>query len=481
MKAPPSRRVPWGVLLAALLALLAPAAPRALADEGDARNPAYDRVTLRNGNVFEGRIVTETESELVIALPSLSGGGGRITVPRAMVARVEHGTDRSPLPGSEDALRDAWYLLGSGGMPLGTRHLLLRQVRGTDGNGWLLQEETLLFARGPHIPPVRTTRSETVDLRFLPLRMLYREVGEGSRDPAGPRRYERIVTGRVENGTWQGMRDDGGGAERSSFALPAGVRGRLGTREHLLRRRGVGLEAVTYFDVEAGRLVEARAGYTALGARDATGPYDEFVWEEDGVRLVSRFRDAEVLVEAVAEGVVATPATREQAEAAAAEVGAAVESGEVGRVTLSEVGVSFKLPGTSWSLARAESVPGAEGWRKVANVESAYHVADVRIEWDPEGARLAPGPAEAEARLLQRLGSVCPDLRAVEPRAPLADVPGAWRILLRGTLRGETVYTIAVVLDRGASRVLFLAACPEASWREARPAIEALLASIRPL
>jgi hypothetical protein len=398
-----------------------------------------------------------------------------------MVARVEHGTDRTPLPGAADVVRDAWYLLGSGALPLGTRHLQLRAVSGDGQRGWLLQEETVLFARGPHIPPVRTTRSETVDMRFFPLRLLYREVGDASGDPAGPGRYEKVATGRVVGGVWHGMRDVGGGGERVALPLPAGVRGRLGAREHLLRRRELGIEDVTFLDVASGGLVTVRAGYTSLGARDDTGPYDEFVWEEDGARLVSRFRGAEALLETVAEGVAATPATEAQARAAAVEVGAAAAAGEVGSVTLAQIGVAFRLPGTSWSLARAEASPLVQGWRKVAEVRSAYHVSDVRIEWDPEGAGLAPGPDEAEARLLMRLRTACPDLEIVEPRSALEGVPQAWRMTLRGTLRGETVHTVVVVLDRGPARVLFLAACPEASWREAESPIESLVASIRRL
>ena len=81
---------------------------------------------------------------------------------------------------------------------------------------------------------------------------------------------------------------------------------------------------------------------------------------------------------------------------------------------------------------------------------------------------------EAEARLIDRLRRICPDLHIVRDRRPLGGtgVPGsAWRLDFEGTLRGERVRTVAVVVDRGDGRVLFLAACPTVSWGEASASV----------
>ena len=85
---------------------------------------------------------------------------------------------------------------------------------------------------------------------------------------------------------------------------------------------------------------------------------------------------------------------------------------------------------------------------------------------------------------------MCPDLKVVHTRRDIA-VEGAapegaprraaWRMDFLGTLKGERVRTVAVMLDQGEGRGLFLVACPDVSWAQASRSIESLVKSIRRL
>jgi len=469
--------VPALALLAALLL------PAALADEGT--TIVRDRIQLDNGRTYDGVIVHEDECSVILEMTSESGGKGRMTFPRARIARIERNIGTAGARPAAGAVRDAWYLLHSSGHLVGARHLLLKHVRSGGDAGWRLEETIEHFPRGPRVPAATYVRTERVDLAFHPLALHFREVGEASIDPDGPRRYERILSGSVRSGMWDALVHEGETSGRRLVALPEDGRARLGAREHLLRERRVGLVSVELLDPAVPGLVRVRAGYTALDAVDDAGRrYDEFVWEEDGVRRVSRFQDAEVIEETIADGVVATPATPAQVDAARAEAARNRDEGEPGLVRLAELGIALRLPDRSWSVDRVETSTLATGWRKVAQATSPLHVADVRIEWDPEGAAMAPTPEEAATRLLQRLKTACPDLRVVDARRALAlDPPGqpAWRMEVTGTLKGERIRTIAVVVDQGQGRALLLVACPEVSWSQASRSIEMLVDSIRRL
>lgn len=459
-----------------------------------------DRVHLQNGRSFEGRIIAQDAESVVLELASEDGGRGRMRFPLTMVRRIERGTTR-PAPRSPGSVRDTWYLLKSGPHVVGSRRLVLRHVRPGGCPGWRIEETIEHFARGVHVPAVNIFHQEVCDLAFRPSRLLYREVGEASPDPQGPRRYERIQTGAVQDGIWDALLHVGGEAEQRKLRVPNGARGRLGTREHLLRRREVGLVEVVYFDAGNAVPVTVRAGYTGFGLPDGQGGvFDEFVWEEAGVRLVSRFENCEIVEEAVADGVVAVPATEAQVEAARAERGG--RGGDPSLVRLADLGLTLRIPDPSWTFARVEAPLTASGWRKVAVLECRPLVADVRIEWDPAGATVAPSAAEASQRLMQRLRAWCPDLRVLRPLQPLAlrsaaatgegtaggvgaRVAGreaaaqpAWRMDFTGTLKGERVRTVAVIVDRGRGRVLLLVACPEVSWPQVARAVDKLVASL---
>ncbi len=137
------------------------------------------------------------------------------------------------------------------------------------------------------------------------------------------------------------------------------------------------------------------------------------------------------------------------------------------------------MPGTAWKVERSVASATDAGPRVLARMSNPVHVSDVRVETDPDGVLAAPRVEDAEARLLERLRGVCPDLTIVGVRAPHPRVPRAWRIDLRGTLRGERVRTIAVFVDRAPARVLLLLACPEVSWEGARAGLEQIVASLR--
>jgi len=63
----------------------------------------------------------------------------------------------------------------------------------------------------------------------------------------------------------------------------------------------------------------------------------------------------------------------------------------------------------------------------------------------------------------------------------LKELEGGWRIELEGTLRGDKVRTIAVVVDRAPGRLLVLLACPDSAWKDGRAAVERFVESIHRL
>jgi hypothetical protein len=459
-----------------------PAAARPPEPPPAAPSRPLDEVTLFTGAVFEGWITHEDARSVVLELPSECGGSGKIQLPRERIRAIRRATDPRHRSSPED-LRDAWFLLQSGGRIVGTRRLSLRRVTTPDGPpGWMLEERLTHFGHGPHVPEIRIEQREAVDLIFRPLRTEYREVGEAPSHPSAPGRYERFVLGNVERGTWRGRSGNAGDLASTELPLPDGVRGRLGTREDLLRRRETGLGSVTFLETSGQRLATARAGYSALDLSDGQGgTYDEFVWEEGGRRLTTRLAGGRILSEEVAEGVVAIAASEAQAQAAQAGANDPTGRGTGEAIVLPEVGLAFELPGPSWSYERVERSPSASGPRVVGRMSTPIHVADVRIEWDPDGAAAAPGFEEGRARLFHRLRAVCPDLAVVEVARRVEGLTQAWRVTMRGTLKGESVYTVAVVVDRGPSRTVFLCACPEASWDACRESFDAFAASLRSL
>jgi hypothetical protein len=459
----------------------APAFPPPAPLAGENPPVEEDEVELKTGTVWRGHVTEESEACVVVETLTTDGGVMRLRFKRAEVHAVRRGPAGRARPAVPQAIRDQWFLLRSRGETVGVRRLALRTARVDGGPGFRLEESVVHFAQGRHIPGTRIDRSEEVDMRFLPRRLFFREVGDPSSQAGGPTGYERGIAGRVADGLWQPTLKTGDAPDIPPSRVPEGIRGRLGLREHLLRgERAVGVVDVEFLDPALGGVVTARAGFTAVES-SATGRGDEFAWEEGGRRLLVRFRGTEILEEEIAEGVTAVPVAQTQAEAAEKEARKGVADPESRDVTIAEAGIAFTLPGPDWTLAKPVGSAVDAGRRVVARLETPATMSDVRVEWDPEGAVGAASPAEAEASLLLYLRTACPDLAVTEKRRALAGVENAWRLGVEGTLRGDKVRTIAVVLDRGRGRVLVLAACPIASWASGERALETFVASIRGL
>jgi hypothetical protein len=182
----------------------------------------------------------------------------------------------------------------------------------------------------------------------------------------------------------------------------------------------------------------------------------------------------------MADGLVAVAATKAQADAAVL-LTAPVPTGAAARdVTLAECGVALTLPGASWTATVTPPRPSAEGRRVAATIASRLHAADVRVEWDPEGLTTEVAPKDRpEQPLLDRLRAVSPDARATGRPTVAKDLPGAWRLEVRATVRGEPVRTLVLVAERGTARVTVLATAPETAWADARDALEAIVSSFR--
>jgi hypothetical protein len=477
----PMRRAA-SLLLPTLVALLLAGSVPASAD---------DVVVLKNGSRLEGRIVSEDDVSLLLE----SGTGvskTSIRISRANVGSIERGasTDPSGPASPADKPRDEWSLLSSGGRVVGWRHVLVARTTAA-GGGWRIEESVRLFASA-RMPAVEVLRIEDVDARFLPRSFHYRERGEAGTAPGGAPAYETVRQGDVEAGTWRASEREGGTARDVAVPLPAGAAGPLAAREALLRAepRTAGLAQVLVVDParpldgEHGLVRRVRAGFSSLGGVPAGGgaPQDVFRWEDGESVLDSRWAPGlppRCLSEQVAPGVVATAATQGQTEAAEAK---AREEATGREVSVPEAGLALTLPGASWTAELPPSRSDVSGPRAVARLSGRLLAADVRVEWDPKGAaRKAPGDdgSAAEAALLERLRTVSPDLEVVEPRAPAASPPGAFRLLLSGTVRGERLKTLVLVADRGDARATLLASCPESAWADAKSSLESVLSSFR--
>ena len=476
-------RGPWLLLLTLALVFVAPAA----ADDGSEPDAAAeDTVVLNNGSVWTGRILREDDTSVTIERVSASGGVGRLTFPREDVKLVRRGrpADEAARDGGPRLIRDEWFLLRSSGRMVGTRHLQLWSVKSRGLPGYRLEEEIDFFSQGPHLPATHTQRVEEVDLLFVPRLLAWRESGDASSRPDGPKRYTRNVSGRVVDGVWRGSAFRDGVANRCDLQIPTGARGRLGLREYILRLpRLVRLLDERVIEPEFERIVGVRAGFASVteepsGAR----PGHEFHWEEAGRRFISWFdREQTALEEQIAEGIVATPVSAEQAAVAAAEAARGAETPDDREVRLAEAGIAFAAPGPLWTWQASASSPGNTGWRVLGRLSNRVLLTDVRVELHPQVPGADRAPAAVEDWLVRRLRVASPDVRVLEARSDLAQIPDAWSLGLVGTLKKETVRTVAVVVDRPTGRVVLLLACPAGAWEQVRPALERFLESLRVL
>ncbi len=452
---------------------------------------AEDTVTLEGGNVVQGKIESVSETSVTILIKADNGGTSRVTLPRTRVRKIEYDKTReggeSTQPVGPSPVREDWFLLRSDGRIVGTRRLALWGSGDKTESGWRLEEELEYFAQGPHVPSLSVRRVEETDLRFVLRRSLYREDSRQALAPGGPEAYMRSVTGRVEGGMWKGRTSDGRVHNKLEVLLPSETRGPLGHREHILRKtREVGLDETHVLDGRVGELVAVRVGFVGLQQRARTAPgttpadpRDELHWESRGTRLISWFGQAtRVVKETIAEGVSAMPVTRAQAEAAQQNATKRAKDPKKRRVQIAEAGIEFSLPDPSWTWQPEKAAPMERSWRKLGVVDAPLYTATVRAELHDDAGRTAAGMAAGAAWLKERLLGVCKDLRLAQKAQPPEGVAGGWRVGYTGTLRGQAIYTLAVAVDRGASRTLLLIACPKAAWEEARPALERFIASV---
>ena len=483
MRCDPSRILLAAALLALAGALVLGVAGAAHASDED-EAAALDTLIHKNGSVWEGRILQETDEYVVMERVSKSGGVGRITFPRSDIKLIRRGRPEGARTseGGPRLVREEWFLLRSSGGIIGTRRLELWSVRLRGEPGYRLEEAIEFFAQGPQLPATRSHRTEEVDERFLPRLLAYREEGDAGSAAGGPERYTRNVSGRVVDGLWEGASNRGGSAHLCKVTLPTGARGPLGTREHLLRMpRRVGLLDLRVLDPDREELVHVRAGFTSV-TQDPSGrrPGHEFHWESDGRRRISYF-DAQqnTVQEQIADDITAVPVSREQAEAAAQQAGK-VATAEGGReIKLAEAGIAFTPPGPLWTWNAKDASPGNTGWRVLGRLSNAVMVTDVRVEWHPHEAGSERDPDKVQDWLLRRLRSVSGDVQLVGERRELTGIEGAWQLDLQGTLRRESVRTVAVVVDRPAGRVVLLLAGPAGAWEQIRPAVARFVRSIR--
>ena len=491
------RRLLPAVLPLLVLGALGLAGMPAAADEGGAPacppgsapapavDPEPDEVILTSGAVWRGRILQEDAKVVVLERVSRNGGLGRITFDRADVRTVRRGSAEGVRPrGGPRLIRDEWFLLRSGGRIVGTRHLELWSDRTQAGPGFRIEETVRFFAQGPRLPGTFTQRTEVVDLRFFPRLLRFREVGEAGRGGQGPRRYENTISGNVVAGVWRGASFGPGGAQRWEVQVGSETRGRLGFREHLLRLpRSVQLHDARIIEPSLKARIPVRAGFASVtdaASRGAGQRGHEFHWEEDGRRLISYFGEGvEALQEEIAEGVVAVPVSREQAEAAASQAKKGGRDPSEREVQLPEAGIAFTAPDPVWRWQATLGSPANTGWRVLGRMDNRVLLSDARVEWHPREEDDPRAPDDTEAWLLQRLRGASRDLEVVSARRPLEGLEGAWRLDLQGHLKQEMVRTIAVVVDRPRGRVVLLLAAPAAAWEQVRPALERFVSSVR--
>lgn len=454
------------------------AAPQAAPEEPKA--PAGDVITLDNGNVVNGTIVEEDAQQVVVQTVSESGGGARLTLPRARISTIRRGGPGGTEGPTTTVVKDTWCLLRSGGETVGTRHTVLRSLRRGGQGQFRIEQVTVQLPQGLRIPRTRIERVEDCDLRFLPQRMTYHEAVESSEDEASEVRFERSVSGTVEGGVWRSAWRKGAASGRTEAPIVGEARGVLGVREWLLRDdRKPGLAHLAVLDAAKDELTAVQVGWTALGG--GAGRPDELQWVEGGERRIARFQGNDLLEESLADGLTAVPT--DEATAKAVERASRAQAADPAQreVSLPEQALVLTLPGPDWIATRAVPSGFDAGWRMVARLSSSALLADARVEWNPEGTPRGQTPAEAEAALLVRLRVACKDLSVFEARTPVAGLPGAWRLGVRGTLRDTAVRTLVLCVPRGAGQVVVLAACPDSGWEAGRPSLERLLASARGL
>lgn len=160
-------RIPVGLLLTVALG-----GNPVLAEPQEAHEPlAQDTLKLKNGNLFEGRVLSENDRTVTIRI----GPGQVLEVPKQIIATLAR-VSRKDDPGKDGAAqrlrpRSEWFLLRNGeGRVLGKLHIL---VKAEEQGGYRLEEQWSFHEEDRR--RMLVSRIETVDARLRPRTCFYRE------------------------------------------------------------------------------------------------------------------------------------------------------------------------------------------------------------------------------------------------------------------------------------------------------------------
>jgi hypothetical protein len=429
-----------------------------------------DVVTLKSGAEFRGRIISETGGVVRLQFP-----GGVVDLRPETVAGIERarrdpeveadtailaGLDR--VPDGED-----WYFLYRDGVRVGWRHVRrTREIR--QGVAGYVRADRRVFTKKDGGPAeVDLTSTEFVDADLRPRAVSRRLV-------SGP--SLRVTEGVFEDGRL--LLEERAGSAKTARRAPCdaatelpGVLGERLAREP--RRSGTGdvwrvfdpVEA-TFAEIAVARGVKrATAGgrvldVVALRATRA-GTTTEAWYDLHGRPVREELGGASL---------VAVRAEAERVRAFAA--GEAVGDDDLGlKVTVEAAGLSFTRPDPTWETA-AGDVDGA----RLASLVRAAGRATCDMFVLPREGRLDDDAACLD--VLARVEGAAERGETIGPdRVRYGENRGV-KFLVDGVRRGSLVRTLGFVFVRDERVFVFLCAAPPASFADAAPAFERLLASV---
>jgi hypothetical protein len=427
-----------------------------------------DRVRLKSGSEFEGRVLFEKDGVLRLAFE-----GGHVDLRRDQIAEVVRAT-RDPAKDADLAILSAlrrvpdgedWFFLYRDGARVGWRGVVrTREVR--DGVAGYLRVDRRAFTKrggGPTEVEIACVEFEDADLRP---RYAERRVVSG----ADLRATEiEIDGGRVA------VREKGSDiVRRAPFDATVEF---LGSSTERVAREAKPTDPTSigrYFDVATASFLQAATSRSLKRAR-----------------LDGRVADVVVVRRATAEGAVETwfdlfgrplreelggpdlVATRTTAERVAAFVAGRDDSGDdLGlKLSFDAAGLSLVKPDASWEAAAGDLERSRLGSLACASLRATCDVFELPISEGDEDAACFEAVARVEAGV-ERADSDGPE------RASYGETRGV-RFLVDGRRRGTLLRTLGFVVARGDRAYVFLCAAPATEFGAAAPVFERLLSSVR--
>ncbi len=426
-----------------------------------------DLVRFRNGRSVAGRVVRETAEEIVIELT----GGGRLAVPRSLVAEVVRDVPADPAEARgevEGVLRSEHSFLWSGRRRVGARTLVVRRLAGGD----LQLEEDTVFLTEDGREDVRVRLVERSGADHSPREIVYREASAAG---------GTMLAGTVRDDSIDLAVSLPGERRQTTLRRPPDLRFPLSLREEVVRDprraraapvfdpRGETFVAVAYEPLGTRRVPwdGAATEVTVLSRRRGSRPGEE-VWLDAGGRCLTE--------EVNGPQIVAVLSTRERVEAFLA--GSQVtESGEERRVCPEfvhpEAGFRVRKPSLAWTFE-----PGPPGARKVLSLSSLrwFAYADFFVlPGAPAGGDDLPALA---ADMVRRFSAVSEGFE--KQSEGCFDVGGvkAVKMTVRSRNKGEDLRSLLVGFVQGGRTWFVTLACPAAVFEEAMPDFDAILASV---